>query len=429
MMPLRPPSHPEISRAPSAETVSPQLAARPTAASATALGTRAENPWGWAPEEGGGGPGVSRRSVPGDGERFHGESRSLTPPTSRDRPWIVPSPYQSLDEKFMAIRCIPELRLPGGVHHGVAESWRTTSSCGGGGSDCGAGGQEGSDGKNKGMSEVAAGGRELSRASRKEGVRRDDSSVEAVAAAAVLAAQHRSRHAKLAAGLAPPACGSRIERDALPDVGSGIVRGNSGGSGGIARRSLLDGRSVVWPQSDSESFEGDDVAFRGQAVSKTPAEWEDTADDGKRESGSMSSLPAVTRKVEVEVEVETEVKVEATKAEEKEELTGPPEREMYSQDGRIDAPGDAEREELAPSAGMGRLVDVGEDADEWDDDLDPGYTVLAVSEDEFLHGQVRSGLGVALLCVPPQLYIRVVSASIFLARGNYEKYRRDCSGC
>lgn len=337
---------------------------------------------------------MSRRSGSGDGERFHGESRSLTPPTSRDRPWTVPSPYQCLDEKFMAIRCIPELRLPGGVHHGVAESWRTTSSCGGGDSGCGAGDKEGSDGKNKNMSEVATSGREISRASWKEGIRRESSSVEAVATAAAMAAQHRARHEKLAAGLAPPACGSRIGRDALPDIASGIVRGNSGGSGGIARRSLLDGRSVVWPQSDSESFEGDNVAFRRQAVSKTPAEWGDTADDGKRECGS-ASRPAVTREGEVEVDIETEVKVEATKAGEKEELPGPSERESYSQDGRIDALGEAEREKLAPSAGVERLVDV-EDADEWDDDLDPGYTVLAVSEDEFLHGQVRNCLGVAL---------------------------------
>lgn len=336
---------------------------------------------------------MSRRSGPGDGERFHGESRSLTPPTSRDRPWTVPSPYQSLDEKFMAIRCIPELRLPGGVHHGVAESWRTTSSCGGGESGCGAGDKEGSNGKNKGLPEVSTSGRVISRASWKEGVRCEASSVEAAATAAAvaLAAQHRSRHEKLAVGLAPPACGSQIERDALPDIASGIVRGNSGGSGGVARRSLLDGRSVVWPQSDSESFEGDDVAFQRQPVSKTPVEWGETADDGKRESGSSSSIPAVTRKGEVEVDIETEVKVKETKAEEKEELTGPSEKERSSQDGRVDALGEAEREELAPSAGMGRLIDV-EDADEWDDDLDPGYTVLAVSEDEFLHGQVRNSL-------------------------------------
>ncbi|CAN0132062.1 unnamed protein product, partial [Ascophyllum nodosum] len=62
MLPL-PPSHPEISRAPSAETASPS-SARPVPA---ALGTRAENPWGWAAEEGGGGPGVSRGAAGGAG--------------------------------------------------------------------------------------------------------------------------------------------------------------------------------------------------------------------------------------------------------------------------------------------------------------------------------------------------------------------------
>ena len=348
MLPL-PPSHPEISRAPSAETASPS-SARPVPA---ALGTRAENPWGWAAEEGGGGPGVSRGAAGGaGGERFNGGSQSVSLPPPRDRLWSVPSPsvpspYRSLDEKHMAVRCIPEFRLGGGLLHRGKEPSEVVTSV----------------------------RRETSRTSWKGGKgRRPDISP--------VTAEPRPGRAESTEALAAAAAvvrGPRDGRDALADI-ERVMTHRAGGSGAGNMSLSLEGnrRTTVWPQSDSVSFGRDDGAGlrEGLGTRQPSGEWGDDGEE-RRESASVLSSPIGAQDVEAEAEIEVGAESLGTHVE-----------VSYPQDVPAEGPREAEREEGTPCKEIPAFVDVEDDMDEWDDDLDPGYTVLAVSEDEFFQGQV-----------------------------------------
>ncbi|CAM9604266.1 unnamed protein product, partial [Ectocarpus sp. 13 AM-2016] len=377
-----PPSPPFPSIPPSLST---EAVAAAVLAPAKTLGARADNPWGWAAplddhdhddhDDGatagggieGGGPSTVSDGPPG----------GATPP-SRDRSWTVPSPYRHLDDKPLSASCIPDFRLDDGI---------------GGGS--GRGGELGS-----GRVAAAADGETWRACSCSSD---DDDASRAPSDAAARTAGKISRacaEAEAHAAEPPPPPPAVAAESAAAFLSSLQDRAGDGGHedlqddghhGGVY--TLVPKETGDWSSQGEREGPPSDGLEEGSTgdIEAGNRGWEAVPGE-ERETGGRPSLPSPVRQSqEQQCNVREEMELAAAIAEVRLEGGG-----EGGSGGGGGAGGHAEEEEerrVASFLGMGRFevgVGGGHAEDEWVDDLDPGFMVMAASEQELHHGQPHS---------------------------------------
>lgn len=393
--PLPPPSPPYLGTTGSL----PVGAARSTPPPARALGARADNPWGWAAplEEGEGGGGGEAGVV------LEATGVAGTTPPSRDRSWTVPSPYQPLDAKFPTTGCIPEFRLDVGVGVG---------SGGGGG---GRAGYASAAGVAVRGATVAGPGAQATEPA--VGAAAGSTVPLGVAAADVVtdvaegvSVPDESCVASGAARSVGPAAAAAVFATPLPGyLGGGgggeheeeMTDDGLGGSAARASPALARARS-----SEGETFAGDAVKREaGGATGDTGLGAETVVGEERRERAQAPALSPPMMHARggeyASEEMELAAAIAEVSLEHGIDVGEVRPGGVFQEGGGERHPTGEEKEHRASLLGVASFdqlrLDDGDAVDEWDDDLDPGYMVMAVSEEEF-HGQVRGPAGRCLSC-------------------------------
>lgn len=392
---------------------------------ARALGARAENPWGWAAplaDDDGGGRGG------GGGEGDLLGATGATPP-SRDRSWTVPSPYQPLDVKFSSTRCVPNFCLDDGV--------------GGGGGAAVTGPGVVGDPEEQVPMELAATAAAVEAATTTgitaandaaadifeeeesgASIADDESCVPKAAAQVVRPAATAT--AVTAAAFASPlqdhmggsgGHGADLRQGGLESSVASVGSGGSGG-GSVGRISpeqaevrSSEGEGDRLPSDHDDDDDDDGARETLDALGETSLGFSETVG-----SPSISSSPPPTTHgrgytqeeielaaaiAQVNLEDDGEARVGAGAFQGGGAVGGGAEGggQHAEEEGEEAAAGAEKERRAAALMGLERFdlrFDDGEAVDEWDDDHDPGYMVMAVSEQE-LRGQVRPP-GRRMLC-------------------------------
>ncbi|CAN0269599.1 unnamed protein product, partial [Ectocarpus fasciculatus] len=383
-----PPSPPYPSIPPSLSTDAVAASApapAPAPAAAKTLGARADNPWGWAAPlddhddrdnhddgaTGGGGAGGRVPSAVADGPPGGG-----TPP-SRDRSWTVPSPYRHLDDKPLSAGCIPDFRLDGRI-----------------------GGGRGRDGELGSGSVAAAAEGETWRACSCSSDDDDDVSRAPgdFAAARTGGKLSRACEEEAHAPEPPPPPPPPPPRPAVAaESAAAFLSSLQGGAGdeehvGVRNDerhgggyTLVPKETGAWSSQEERGEPPSDGRGEGSPgdIEAGTGGWEAVPGE-ERETGGRPSLSSPARQSQGQRTAREEMELDAAIAEVR--LEGGGEGRSGGVGG---AGGHAEEEEerrVASFLGMERF-DVGfgggDAEDEWVDDLDPGYMVMAVSEQEF----------------------------------------------
>lgn len=344
-----------------------------------------DNPWGWAApldhddhdddhDDGATGGGGAQGEVPS--AVTDGAPGGATPP-SRDRSWTVPSPYRHLDDKPLSAGCIPDFRLDGGI---------------GGGS--GRGGELGSG------SVAAAAEGETWRACSCSSDDEDASRAPGDAAARTAGKLSRACAEGEAHAAEPPPPPAVAAESAAAFLSSLQDRAGDGGHEGLQDDghhggvyTLVPKETGAWSsQGEREDPPSDDLGEGSTGDIEAGTRGWEAVPGEERGTGGRPSLPSPVRQSqEQQRTAREEMELAAAIAEVRLEGGG-----EGGSGGGGGAGGHAEEEEerrVGSFLGMGRFevgFGGGDAEDEWVDDLDPGYMVMAVSEQELHHGQVTN---------------------------------------
>lgn len=401
----------------------------PAPSQAKALGARADNPWGWsAPLEDGEGGGEAG----GAGRPEVAGGTAETPPHSRENSWTVPSPYQHLDEKFPSTGCLPDFHLDGGVRgagggsnddgalgQGVVgeeeggASWRSCSCHGDGEHPGGMGAEE--ELLRSWKACVSCGGVPMavgdvdnsSAVAPQAGAMPTDP---AAAEAAAAAAEPRSAADDIGAVVAeevlfanePQAAAASVSDIVAPAAAAATALGTAPFTSPLQDR--LDGRGhleydvsrrdvIGRPSSEQlrppmdSNREGFPTPAGG--TEKLVGSMDDKGDHSswKSVAGERGENPPLPTMQEVLPLVGGVGSLQDDRA-----VRGAfegSERRRAEGEGDGGMAAAAVPSALGSAAGFDLGFGGGDTVDEWDDDLDPGYMVMAVSAQEFNHGQVK----------------------------------------
>lgn len=388
------------------------------------LGAGADNPWGWLA---GGGEEDSEvngegRGGPDEGEGGDGTTAMMMSSlSSRTRSWTVPSPYQPLDDqKFLSTGCIPDFLLSDGGGSdgtGAAEPWRACS-CGGGGLE-GRGGDE-----QPSVTRAVLGDGDV--AGSKEGFLRAWKACLSCEEGVVGVAPAAPQTQAMAMPRSAPAIAASVMAGNIPTVGRAFILEKSRG-GAVARvepgAGLMSPRALHDNEGDgirdietghavgNDTNRRNDKAVAGGCVNGDDGDENDgfrrgdvftkgnavVGDDGPGSGGGLDVI-AAGEEEEVErqqqgslsspMQAEGVMKVEIFAAISNASLCGG-QGALRRGGGRVEEKVEKEKQMAPLLSSMANLGVDDDEIDEWEDDQDPGYLVLAVSEEEFLRSQVR----------------------------------------